>query len=135
MLTRDAAPPPMTLSTAIRLGAMLKAQANNGDTRSADGLRTCALGAALDAIGDGGCYTRVFNHFDIANTLAVQPVSKEPALMVLSIVRELNDHHKWTREQIADWVEGLEAAQAPAAPASVNAVRLSVEQPGVPLRV
>lgn len=27
------------------------------------------------------------------------------------LIAHLNDHHSWTREQIADWVETIEAAQ------------------------
>lgn len=110
----------MKLSEAIRLGAMLKPQITNGSTRTTDG--SCALGAALDAIGVVAGHARAVCHFPITLSLAVHPVTSKPAMMVLSVVRELNDHHRWTRERIADWVETVEAAQAHTQPASVAAV-------------
>jgi hypothetical protein len=32
-------------------------------------------------------------------------------MLELILIFHLNDHHHWTREQIADWVETIERAQ------------------------
>jgi hypothetical protein len=42
-------------------------------------------------------------------------------------ILHLNDHHKWTREQIADWVQTIEDAQTP--PLAVTEVRVPVSIP------
>lgn len=98
----------MRLSEAIRLGAMLKPQ-HFGSLRSDDGVATCALGAAEEASGerwqvwygqhpaclqDTACPACTYvPRFDL---------NQEPT------IAHLNDTHRWTREQIADWVETIE---------------------------
>jgi hypothetical protein len=105
---------PLTLSAAMRLGAMLKPQGHNRYLRQG---RTCALGAALDAIGalryEAGNSTRLFNQWPILETWAVHPVTNRSE-MAGGIVVSLNDEYHWTREVIADWVETIEQAQAQA---------------------
>lgn len=44
-----------------------------------------------------------------------------------AMVVHLNDEHRWSREQIADWVEGVE--QRSGDTRACDAVGLSVEQP------
>jgi hypothetical protein len=50
-------------------------------------------------------------------------------------IAHLNDYHKWTREQIADWVETMEPVAAAAAPAERDSGDLAsvagVRPPGV----
>ena len=99
----------MKLSEAIRLGAMVGPQVTDGRTYDGDG--SCALGAAMIATGHRGeCYALVLDYFTLSQSLVEQPVTREQ-MMALSAVRELNDRHRWTREQIADWVDTIERAQ------------------------
>lgn len=104
----------MKLSEAIRLGAMLKPQAfgalygelavvSPGDVLGLRAIATsCALGAAHDAGWRG----------TVPNITPCCPVcsgrSYAPAGPVAATVMHLNDGHRWTREQIADWVETIE---------------------------
>jgi hypothetical protein len=84
----------LKLSEAIRLGAMLHPQAF-GQLHSSEG--TCALGAAEDA------------GFQLASILGKNQFYRCPVcggFGTLPVIIELfNDWHRWTREQIADWVE------------------------------
>lgn len=118
----------MRLSHAIRLGAMLKPQGFGdlrveGELRPGDvlGLRseitTCALGAAADAVGG-------LDFADDDNIVECWPWLAQPAVRcpgcpswarahtgthdLFDVITDLNDEHCWTREQIADWVEGVE---------------------------
>jgi hypothetical protein len=110
----------MQLHEAIRLGAMMKPQGFIGDVDRGDpserikGDRTCALEAALDAIGDTfGSYSRPWPWLnDRANSPAC-PVCGQVSIVAFITIMHLNDTHKWTREAIADWVEQIERAQEP----------------------
>lgn len=103
----------MRLSEAIRLGAMLKPQAFGIYD---DGVGTCALGAAAMAMG------RFYPDIVFSQEFQVLIDRKRchecgyVAHTGGATVAHLNDHHRWTRERIADWIEGLEAAQEPQAP-------------------
>ena len=107
----------MKLSEAIRLGSMLKPQ-GFGPTHN-DGTHSCALTAALDAIGKSGYYADICYHFTTPAMRVTQPVSGED-MLALSAIRELNDRHRWTREQIADWIDTFDSAAS--VPQSVDAV-------------
>lgn len=101
----------MKLSTAIRLGAMLKPQ---GFGKYLEDEATCALGAALDARGVFGTHFRESELFPIILILSPGcPICDERSYGgdVGSTIFHLNDDHLWTRERIADWVETVEAAQ------------------------
>jgi len=99
----------MSLSTAIRLGSMLGPQGFFRRRHYVDSetIATCAVGAAEAAI-DG-------------NVFIVFPILLSPfttcckdgysAGDVYAHISHLNDHHRWTREHIADWVERIENAQ------------------------
>jgi hypothetical protein len=106
----------MRLSEAIRLGAMLKPQ-YHGDLWSGDGRRSCAYGAALDAIGRGHA-CRVARELPPAwLELGARPETCpacQIAMPATSVVTHLNDKHEWTRERIADWLEPIERAMPPA---------------------
>ncbi len=110
----------LSLADAIRLGSLLHPQAF-GDWWTKDynahGViaitATCALGAASVAIGHDlskrGSPFRAF-----LDAFSACPVTG----CVLSrvhqqdLITHLNDDHRWTRDQIADWVETQERAQA-----------------------
>jgi hypothetical protein len=106
----------MTLSQAIRLGARLKPQ-TMGMWQA--GGKTCAAGAALDAIGrlETDEPSLLLQEQWPVSTLRVQ----HPACphitdySVLAIITTLNDCEGWSRERIADWVESIEAQQPPPA--------------------
>jgi hypothetical protein len=101
----------MRLSEAIRLGAALRGQAF-GFGYSEFKQRTCAVGAAAEAVGlykidaEGRC---VQTDVDI---FAALPMLKVPTICPLcryrgatgNVMAHLNDWHRWTREAIADWV-------------------------------
>ena len=103
----------MKLSEAIRLGAMLKPQ---GSGRFYQNGRTCALGAALDAIGRLDT-SREWSEYDLAEKSfpALCAVATPPDWDGYSdpplwrAIEWLNDCEHWTREQIADWVATIEA--------------------------
>lgn len=104
----------MKFSEAIRLGAMMKPQAF-GKTFDGEG-RTCAVGAAYDAIGKltapGFAIDQLNEVFPIIATLHKKscPVCSTDDFGWW-VIPHLNDEHKWTREQIAEWVEMIERAQ------------------------
>ncbi len=108
----------MKLSEAIRLGAMLRPQAffrlfdrGNGGT--------CAMGAAADAIGaldhQLNCYTSDFKSKrpnEWRSLFGVNPLCPTCAMThgsVCEVIVCLNNDQRWSREQIADWVETVEA--------------------------
>lgn len=122
----------MKLSEAIRLGAMLKPQSFY-DYEIAGG--TCAIGAALDAIGALSSFDDDAEFFPILRREQrdVQcPACRQWLSYASGVIVHLNDAHHWTRERIADWVETVEAAQELEAPASTNAVDPSAADHGTP---
>lgn len=103
----------LKFSEAIRLGCLLRQQGfGNVYTPTA----TCAFGAALDAIGINEGYEpymlpahwkRLLHSFTRSPTRS--PIWIDSAEhRVMGIVTTLNDAERWTREQIADWIEGVE---------------------------
>lgn len=117
----------MKLSDAIRLGSMIKPQ-SFGDYREThtstlmgypvlDIVHTCALGAALDAVGKLPSVDLLFEDSNMTDATvdAEFPVLLSPALCpvcgdeendtVSDVVICLNDSHQWSRDRIADWVE------------------------------
>lgn len=98
----------MRLSEAIRLGAMLKPQAfgeyNTGNT-------TCALGAAMDA-SNLRCSEELHVLWSWIDGTAMCPACADGERHIGHIIAaHLNDRHRWTREQIADWVATVEPAE------------------------
>lgn len=121
---------PIKLSEAIRLGSLLKPQAF-GDYYEKDG--TCALGAALDAVGRLGKGSSGNAHragkiwgwlrWKFQNSIrcpgCAQLVTFET---VHELITHLNDKDRLSRETIAHGIEGMEAqitAQAIQRPAEV----------------
>lgn len=86
------------LSQAIRLGATFHPQCFGAICqvdRDGNVTHTCAVGGALEAIGipanGGSGINALCKRFD--------------AYYILGDVMNRNDKNKWTREQIADWLE------------------------------
>ena len=84
------------LSTAIRIGSKLRPQCTG---RLFRGGASCALGAAAEALGmpyqEGADFNPVPNH--IWDVFRAVPKMEE--------IYARNDSGKYTREQIADWLE------------------------------
>lgn len=126
---------PLSLSTAIRLGAMLRPQVANGYTD--DG--TCALAAAAEAAGiahridevsrrPSVSYVALEDRFPILLTHRPQAcpactdwwqLRASPPAYLSELIYHLNDSHHWTREAIADFVEHIEQEQAQPQPEMV----------------
>jgi hypothetical protein len=113
----------LRLSEAIRLGAMLRPQffgASSG-TLPDGRVGTCAMGAALEAIGFGPkefCVIRPpmlepWTDFALQEERCPVVDCAKPNT-ISGVAAHLNDAHKWTREAIADWVEQMEAKHLPA---------------------
>lgn len=110
----------MRLSDAIRLGAMLKPQ---GRFHILDEHgRTCALGAALDAVGqldDSGPSIYALDDkwpwCTAHDDRECPDCRRGPMPSIHTVIVHLNDDHAWTREQIAEWVATVEpdAASVP----------------------
>jgi hypothetical protein len=111
----------MSFATAVRLGSMLKPQARGA---LYDGKGTCAIGAALDACGllppvdndylNSAAYGDAYERWPVLTQRVVnpsRPLARSP-LAVQSIVIDLVDCMGWTREEIAAWVEPIEAEYA-----------------------
>ncbi len=101
----------MLLSEAIRLGAMLRPQAFGYMFDDHGG--SCAYGAAAEAIG----FMRPAGNpivSGITMLLCHHPEFRLPITQcpqchyMMTDAGHLNDTHHWTREHIADWVEGIE---------------------------
>lgn len=130
----------MRLSEAIRLGAMLRPQARHDYMRTG---RSCAIGAALEAIGIP-LRNRADDDFERTNEHeAIQELRLRPEFhewgklekpanricpgcgrtpdSVSGVIIELNNQHGWTRERIADWVEGVEHEPVPLEPVAEEA--------------
>ncbi len=109
----------MRVHEAMRLGAMLDGQAFY-QLQDRDG-NTCAMGAALKAATGKATWT------DKALAFSAWMV-REPAVCpactftddVMNTVVHLNNHHHWTREQIADWLQPIEEARCPPEPVAVK---------------
>ena len=115
----------MKLSEAIRLGAMLRPQGfESFGLDLGNGQRvTCALGAAAEAIGSQSLTWQFYavNNREVAEDLDAVfgeilnarhrrcPVKGcRTRRIPAGVIVHLNDGHRWTREQIAEWVETIE---------------------------
>ncbi len=122
----------MRLSEAIRLGAMLKPQAFGDYT---DGIGTCALGAANEAIGLSANDDETegpwpFIAIGLPCPSCGVTLGADPETGLGEMVEHLNDYHRWTREVIADFVETIEA-QHEASMAKDSAAGCDESQPVV----
>ncbi len=129
----------MKLSEAIRLGAMMKPQHFDTEswftTKKVDrdsgflkllGLRrsvecSCVMGAAIEGAnlddemlqGENGWPQkwRLKQKIACPQCGVSNNASAGFDLRLYDVLTHLNDHHRWTREEIADWVESIENAQ------------------------
>jgi hypothetical protein len=81
--------------------------------------RSCALGAAYEGIyrlprnADGLRPRRLDLLFDcLDNQVRICPACAKKRLPLGAIIIHLNDHHQWTREQIAQWLRADADARA-----------------------
>lgn len=103
----------MKLSEAIREGAKIRQQGFGKlfDTdQEMNIICTCALGAAWEGAGNPylyGCSTEgLKKQFPCLNDVVQSPDSLKTQPL-LGIIINLNDDEKWTREQIANFVEKM----------------------------
>ncbi len=96
---------PIKPSEAIRLGCLIAPQQAFNHYLSGDGAAACALGAA--ALGWNT--DPVEAQFLIEDVLLPRTVCPEPGCTDghFGWPAILNDTHRWSRERIADWLEGL----------------------------
>ena len=93
----------MKLSTAIRRGAEIRGQTHGEFFQRG---RSCALGAAFEAnlghrdLGKGPTLVKQFPELGI-----VIDYSHSWGRTLLRAVIGLNDRARWSREEIADWVD------------------------------
>jgi hypothetical protein len=100
----------LRLSEAIRLGAMMKPQRGILPTWGAKyGEGYCALEAAAVAVSSTANLLSIRDLWPWVLSKAKCPYSCGFEFDVEGAVGHLNDHHRWTREQIADWVATIEA--------------------------
>ena len=123
----------MTLSEAMRLGAIATHQgfiADSGDdpdkyVESVNGVNKCAWHAAELALGAPP--SGVFPWANPGEDRRPCPAGcRDGVYNVFIGIIHLNDHHRWTREAIADWVEGIERAQEQPRAGTVEQVPVSV---------
>lgn len=111
----------MKLSEAIRAGARMGPQVKFSYVEKASDGRifSCALGAAgLAAFGplfkEGKMSFALSEKFPVMRQVVICPERGSLCELAVAIVR-LNDFYRWSREQIADWVESVERASEPPA--------------------
>lgn len=108
----------MNLSEAIRLGAMLRDKADGFFFM--DG-KTCAAGAALEACGSDigigadkhGAFRELWP-WTITTYAACPQCGRSDSVRnhIPHLNNSIKGGHNRTREQIADWIEGIEKQQA-----------------------
>lgn len=98
---------PIRPSEAIRLGCLTTAQAfsdyGNGDA-------ACAVGAMNIGFGlqnDAGDHLDDISHLHRGTTVCPETGQRGCPGRWHVMVFHLNDDHRWSRERIADWLEGL----------------------------
>jgi hypothetical protein len=103
--TRPAEPTtPIRPSEAIRLGCLIApVQAFGGlGKREVGGVQTACVLMAIDLASNGSLAT--FQMFAVAQMVCPEC---EQANSGGRVMVHLNDDHRWSRERIADWLEGL----------------------------
>lgn len=102
------------LSDAIRLGATFREQCFG---LFFEDQKSCAIGAALEALGlKENEYDALCERFPVMHERIQVPLEllkdrnyclysgAYPPIQLSSIIWRLNDHLKWSRERIADWL-------------------------------
>lgn len=107
----------MYLFEAIRLGAMSKPQGFGTRSANIENDTLCAVGAAKFAVGCKERYfSGIYSIFPVVYGLAENLATGEKSASILDCIWWLNDSLKWTREQIAQWLEPIELAYYKAHP-------------------
>ena len=110
----------MDLSNAIKLGATMKPHGRGATYKNGC---TCAMGAALDAVGllDAAGDIDVMSRAGWGWTVDMtkHPLTGE-ACSYEVVIFNLNDCHGWTREAIASWVSEIEKEMEDAEKAKAN---------------
>jgi hypothetical protein len=100
-ISREHSLTPMKLSEAIREGAKLRPQ---GFGELCEQGRTCALGAAIEGVwGYGSVWA--YETKDGKNCIDLATHFRNPHESLYWDITTKNDHEKWSRERIADWLE------------------------------
>ena len=106
------------LSELIREGAKLRPQCTGDFFQPIGGigLGSCAFGAAYEALGGKASavntvdcidYIQKELDIDLTNEYSYSHPETEEYHSLDEIIPNLNDDWDWSREQIADWLEGL----------------------------
>ena len=108
----------MKLSEAIREGSKIRPQGYDFFQVWKGKLRSCALGAALEGAklvrkprGDESqmemilLLYKTWPELDRQDVIFNCPADCKEKASLEGLIFRLSDHHKWTREQIADWVK------------------------------
>lgn len=113
----------MKLSEAMRLGSMLVPQ-GFGDlldykTDTREIIAACAAGAAHLAVGglvdQDVCWEEPWPWVGVTRQPCPVPLCISCSEAVVgTLIPHLNDHHLWTRERVADWVETIEPTEVDA---------------------
>lgn len=105
----------MKYSEAIRLGSMLGPQGFGVTWERREKSTLCANQAACEALNVMSIY-QVVPHARLVNC----PVCGIERELATTVATCLNDKHRWTREQIADWLvaSGNDCESATAVPAA-----------------
>ncbi len=103
---------PMKLSEAIRLGSIATTQAHGawsapGDSPD-DAPQMCAMSTAWYALTghDGNDASGSALESLLSKHVVYHPIDIAPTTVRATII-DLNDRHKWSRLQIADWLSDL----------------------------
>jgi hypothetical protein len=99
---------PMLLSEAIRLGATLNAQTFE-KLHDKKTLGTCAIGAALEALGQNGAKMKELYPWLFWPEYAYCPQCGRKFPNPVRVITHLNDRHRLSRSAIADFVKAIEA--------------------------
>lgn len=119
----------MKLSEAIRIGAQKRSQCfgsmfvyPNDISNKTDEVQSSVIGAALEGAGvlnpelvptfPSTIPTRIFEGLEDGDDHEylcpnVQGRKCHQSFQIMEMIRHLNDKHQWTREAIADWLEGI----------------------------
>lgn len=102
---------PIKLSQAMRLGAMTTEQMF-GRPWNEDQSKACAIGAAYLGLGAPDGIVSSYS-YDYVSRFGNGKSYRTPCLhdyagnTLTGVIWHLNDDHKWPREKIAEWLEGL----------------------------
>jgi hypothetical protein len=115
----------MKLSEAIRMNGMMKPQ-GFGIRALYSKEAPCAIGGALQVVGATQTHETLAKIWPWVSrntrcpgcdstgdsSLRCEALRRREFDLTLNILWHLNDQHKWTRQQIADWVETVEPAES-----------------------